>query len=296
MTADTPTVTPSTWHCAKEWWNAVDTAGFGFYSAASRILVRVMKDCQHLPSPDRYLLTSLCSSTQASWERQCGQHLAAAELDEQAIQLVRHLLPQESTGLSPELTDYLHLVALADALTGRAADSLGQDVPGDAAEWLAVGDDVVGELQKKDFPAELSEVLSGELPDAMWGYCGLHSVRAVIRHSWVRAEVAIAEGRWEDAQVFSSQAVDLATQWFSPRHQVKSLMVNAAAQWHTAPEQAAQQARQAYSAAQEAQFMPLEWGAAMLLASLPGEDTAHWEERCQQLRKQLRERGAYYFD
>lgn len=294
MATSSTTAHTATWQCLQHWWNAVDTAGFGFYAAASQTLATVMADAQQLFAPDRYIVTALCSATQASWERQAGRHSAAAALDEQALQLVRRELPREEGGMAPDTAEYLQLLALADATTGRAADALGNHVEGDPQQLIQQGDEVLAAVQDCDFPAELTALLQTDLDNAVWGYCGLHAVRAVIRHSWVNAEVAMSVGEWERAQTFATQAVELSSQWFSPRHQVKSLLVEAAATSGTDPQLARKKALLAFENARATKFLPLEWAAAMLLASLPGDDISHWEEQIAQLREQLNQRGACY--
>ncbi|HHY07756.1 MAG: hypothetical protein WAN89_05775 [Lawsonella sp.] len=283
-----------TWSCLQQWWTAVDTAGFGFYGNATGMLATVMDTAQNLPAPDRYLVTALCSATQASWERQAGRHQDAAALDDQARELMRQELPREDTGLAPDTAEYLQLLALADATTGRTADTLGENVSGSAQELLYQGDDVLAALHEYPFPMELQRMVGTEADNSLWVYCGLHTVRATIRHSWVSAEVAMAEGNWNEAQTFGKQAVELSSHWFSPRHQVKSLLVEAAATSGLAPEEGRDKAKIAFSAARNNKFLPLEWAAAMLLRNLPGEDAAYWDEHIGQLREQLNERGAYY--
>lgn len=292
--AISPTPTASTWQCLQHWWNAVDTAGFGFYDAASQTLATVMADAQQLPSPDSYIVTALCTATQASWERQAGRHSAAAALDDQALQLVRRELPREEGGMAPDTAEYLQLLALADATTGRAADTLGNDVEGDAQQFLQQGDEVLVALQECEFPTELTVVLQENPDNTVWGYCGLHTIRTVIRHSWVNAEVAMSLGDWKRAQTFATQAVELSGRWFSPRHQVKSLLVDAAATSGTDPQAAHKKAEIVVRNAHTAKFLPLEWAAAMLLRSLPGTDVSHWDEQVTQLREQLNEWGACY--
>ena len=125
MPSQSSQLTKPTWQCAQRWWNAVEAAGLGYYGAATEQLSSVMEDCQKLPSPDGYLLASLCLSSQASWQRQMGHHAIAATLDDKAIELLAQELPSEKGCMEVETAAYLRLLALADATSGRAADSLG---------------------------------------------------------------------------------------------------------------------------------------------------------------------------
>ncbi|WQD12653.1 MAG: hypothetical protein U1U88_000704 [Lawsonella clevelandensis] len=95
MPSQSSQLTKPTWQCAQRWWNAVEAAGLGYYGAATEQLSSVMEDCQKLPSPDGYLLASLCLSSQASWQRQMGNHAIAATLDDKAIELLARTSQRE---------------------------------------------------------------------------------------------------------------------------------------------------------------------------------------------------------
>ena len=224
-------------------------------------------------------------------ERQAGRHQDAAALDDQAREPAARTAA-EDTGLAPTLPNICNSWPLLMP-PPEGHRHLGKRF-GSAQGLLYWGDDVLAALHEYPFPMELQRMVGTEADNSLWVYCGLHTVRATIRHSWVSAEVAMAEGNWNEAQTFGKQAVELSSHWFSPRHQVKSLLVEAAATSGLAPEEGRDKAKIAFSAARNNKFLPLEWAAAMLLRNLPGEDAAYWDEHIGQLREQLNERGAYY--
>lgn len=286
-----PLTTP-TWQCAQRWWHVVETAGLGYYGAATEELSAVMDDCRKLPSPDSHLVASLCLSTQASWQRQMGNHATAATLDDQAIAILAQDAPAEEGCMAVETAAYLRLLALADATSGRAADSLGADGADNARTFVDKGDDVLVTLHEMNFPTEIEVALGEDPTHAEWGHCGLNIPRVVIRHAWVSTEVAIVEGRWEHAQACALQGVELSGEWFSPRHHVKSLLVEAAAWVGTDKGAAVKKTERAYHEAVEGGFLPLQWAAAMLLRDVTdGEVSAGWEAQRAETEKQLMARG-----
>ena len=295
MPSQSSQLTKPTWQCAQRWWNAVEAAGLGYYGAATEQLSSVMEDCQKLPSPDGYLLASLCLSSQASWQRQMGNHAIAATLDDKAIELLAQELPSEKGCMEVETAAYLRLLALADATSGRAADSLGKDVSSNARTFVDKGDEVLVALHEMSFPPEIETAVGEDPTNSMWGYCGLNTPRVVIRHAWVSTEVAIAEGRWEHAQACALQGAELSGEWFSARHHVKSLLIDAAAWSGTDTVAAVKKAERAYQEAQDEGFVPLQWAASMLIRDLAGdgsEEATRWDDTREELEKELVERGA----
>lgn len=277
------------WEIAQQWWQAVQIAGYGDIQLAQERMEACVHTADGLPQPDQSIIQSLCWSSQASWLRQQGRHGQAAALDDVAVEAVSEerlsrLHDSQSDadaarGIAEETSAYLRLLALADATSGRAADAIGIPEEGAqvAREWVDRGDDVLVDLRRHIFPQELCSA-SGEDPsDAEWAHCGLAIPRVVIRHAWVSAEVALSENRPQHALVCSQQSVELAGEWCSPRHLVKSLLVDAASWSALDPRRAEQQAQRAYEEATQAGYRPLQWAALRLLCDL----RSHQEDKDQ---------------
>ncbi|WP_280346873.1 hypothetical protein, partial [Nocardia neocaledoniensis] len=167
----------------QRWYRAVALGGQGHYAAARAdlsILARTRVD----PA-----LRSLAASTHGSLVRQLGGHAAASTLDGRAA-----VLATAATG--PARAE-----AMADALTGLAADALGTG-------RLALAHRLLGRV----------EPLLAEAPD-----------RCAVRWHWVRAETALAGGAAAPALADAERAVELAVALGSVRHRVKSALLVAAA-------------------------------------------------------------------
>ena len=169
-------------------------------------------------------LRSLACSTRASHLRQVGGHVLARRLDSAAVALAAGV--GGGTGAT----------AACDALVGLAADALGSGRVALARRLLVRA--------------------SGRLEAA--------EDRCTVRWCWVSAETALCADDTDAARAHAATARLLADERPSVRHQVKSLLVEAAAKGST------QDAEQARAAAVEHGLLPLRWAATMLLLALRG--------------------------
>ena len=176
----------------QRWLAAVVLGGQGRYAAATTLLTEL----RHTSDP---VLASLAASTLASQRRQVGGHAAARRLDGEALARLAGVAP---TADDPDCVDAAG--ALADALTGLAADAIG------------VGG-----------PARRLHVVATDTVERLGGTEG-HRWRSAVRLDWVRAEIDLAAGRPADALEPARRAVDTATAAGAIRHRVKSRMVLAA--------------------------------------------------------------------
>jgi hypothetical protein len=177
----------------QRWLAAVVLGGQGRYAAATALLTELRYDSDPV-------LASLATSTLASQRRQVGGHAAARRLDGEA--LVR------LSGVEPVADDQDGVDAagaLADALTGLAADAIGTGGPARRLH-VAAADTV-----------ERTEATHG------------HRWRSQVRLEWVRAEIELAAGRPEEALGPAQRAIDTATAAGALRHRAKSRLVLAAA-------------------------------------------------------------------
>jgi hypothetical protein len=141
-----------------------------------------------------------------------------------------------------------------DALLGLAADAVGLGDAGTAA----------GRLDE-------ASTLCGDRAD-WW--------RQRVRLGWVRAEVALLEGRPEDAFTAAHEAVDLAEHSGAPRHVTKGLLFQGVAQveaGHLA--EAAALLRRAGLLAESLGTLPLQWPARAVLGALLAEENPDESER-----------------
>ena len=176
----------------QRWLAAVVLGGQGHYAAATTLLAEL----RHTADP---VLASLAASTLASQRRQVGGHAAARGLDGEALARLAGVAPVAG---DPDCVDAAG--ALADALTGLAADAIG------------VGG-----------PARRLHVVASDTVERLGGTEG-HRWRSAVRLDWVRAEIELASGRPEEALAPAQRAVDTATAAGAIRHRVKSRMVLAA--------------------------------------------------------------------
>lgn len=138
-----------------------------------------------------------------------------------------------------------------DALLGLAADAVGLGDPGTASDRLA----------------EAAALTEGR-PD-WW--------RQRVRLGWVRAEVALLEGRPDDAVAAAQAAVDLAEHSGAPRHVAKGLLFLGVAQLEAGrPAEAVPALRRAGLLAESLGTLPLQWPARAVLGTLLADD--HPEE------------------
>lgn len=105
--------------------------------------------------------------------------------------------------------------------------------------------------------------------------------RQRVRVGWVRAEVALLEGRPDDAVVSAAAAVDLAEHSGAPRHVAKGLLFQGVAQVETGRhEEAAALLRRGGMLAESLGTLPLLWPARAVLGALVGESDVEESQRC----------------
>ncbi|MEJ8280282.1 hypothetical protein [Pseudonocardia spirodelae] len=175
------------------WAAAVALGGTGHYAAAAALLDGLRRDRAVAPA-----LRAHAGVTRASHLRQLGGHRAAAALDGEALRLaLPHAAgdgPGDPWGTGAD-------AAVADALTGLAADALGR---ADAAR-------------------------AAILLDRAAPWCGPAGHRTRVRYGWVRAETALVAGDPAAATAAAREALHGAVALGSARHVVKSRLVAAVA-------------------------------------------------------------------
>ncbi|WP_051461633.1 hypothetical protein [Tomitella biformata] len=236
--------------CGRElWWRAVAHGGLGYYARAEADLGRLRAVARRGGGGP---CASLEASTRASLLRQMGRHGLAAEHDGRALALAG---PANLTAIGM-------LQARADALTGLAADSLGRAGHRTASRLLEA------------CAEELGGPPSGP-GDPLW--------RARLRLLWVRAETAMAAGDAETALANADAARAYAESVDSERHQVKTLLIGAAAAAVSGQAAlSAQRADEVLEWAGRARLLPLRWAACMLLQGVaPSEGVAGELARCE---------------
>ena len=92
--------------------------------------------------------------------------------------------------------------------------------------------------------------------------------RQQVRLGWVRAEVALLEGRTDDAASAASSAVDRAEQARAPRHVAKGLLILGLARVSSGDDEAVITLRRAATLAESLGTIPLVWPARALLGAL----------------------------
>ncbi|WP_060574853.1 MULTISPECIES: hypothetical protein [unclassified Pseudonocardia] len=175
------------------WAAAVALGGVGHYARAAGVLEGLRRDPAVDPGLRAHALV-----TRASHLRQLGGHAAATPLDGRAARLARGLGcpvgPDDPWGTGAG-------AAVADALTGLAADALGR------------------------FDAARAAVLL----DRAGPWCGAAGSRTRVRHDWVSAETALVAGDAGAALVAADRALAGARTLGSDRHVLKSRLVRAVA-------------------------------------------------------------------
>jgi hypothetical protein len=142
-----------------------------------------------------------------------------------------------------------------DALLGLAADGVGLGEAPAAREHLAA-----------------ATALAGAHPE-WW--------RQRVRLGWVQAEVALLEGRPDDAVASSAAAVDQAEHAGAPRHVAKGLLFQGVSLVEAGRhEEAATILRRAGLLAESLGTLPLLWPARAVLGALVGEGDPQEGQRC----------------
>lgn len=243
----------------QRWWRAVALGGQGRYAAARAELRRLQRDRNTPPA-----VLSSAYSTEASLLRQLGRHRIAARYDGHALAVVG----MRSSDDGAEAHEVV--AARCDALTGLAADALGQG-------RLAVSRMLLDRCSRSlDRVSPNREPLGAEAGDTA-GRC---TRRPRIRLSWVRAETALAGADFGSALRYAEQAVAEAATFGSVRHAIKSDLIRAAALTggdDVKPALAA--AEDVLRRSTEHGLLPLAWASAMLLEALGGGTEAEHARR-----------------
>ncbi|KAA0022737.1 hypothetical protein [Antrihabitans cavernicola] len=216
------------------WHRAVALGGRGYYARARAELRRTRLFPDATPT-----IASLTFSTEGSLLRQLGGHRPAAGYDGAALGCL--------DGGKPE-----SVLARCDAMTGLAADALGQG-------RLAVS-------------GRLLERCAAELCDS--SLLRTRSWRQRLRFQWVSAELAMASGAPDRALQYAQTGALLAGECPSTRHAIKSDLLVAAARCVSGDLDAAREmGADVLKRCEERGLVPLQWAAAMLLDGIaPGTD------------------------
>jgi len=175
-------------------------------------------------------------------ERRLFASLAGSTIASIQRQLGRHAIAREADLGALELTDGTGDAAF-DALLGLASDAVGLD---DAEE-------AVTRLQ------QAADVLPGS-GDEWW--------RQRVRLGWASAEVAMLEGRAEEAVQEAAAAVQRAEDARAPRHVAKGLLLLGLAQVSLGEDEAVVTLRRSASFAESLGALPLAWPSRALLGAL----------------------------
>lgn len=180
-------------------------------------------------------------------ERRLFAALAGSTIASIQRQLGRHAIAREADLSALDLTDGTGDAAF-DALLGLASDAVGLDDADEAATRLA----------------EAAAVLPGS-SDEWW--------RQRVRLGWATAEVALLEGRVEDAAAEARAAVQRAEDARAPRHVSKGLLLLGLAQVSLGSDEAVATLRRSATFAESLGVLPLVWPSRALLGALLAEST-----------------------
>ncbi len=239
-----------------DWRTAVALGARGYVCAGDGVIRQAAAGSRSAVSEPS--ITSLWASTQASWIRQSGRHGTALSLDGQAA------------ALAVEAPDGpWRTAAIADALTGLAADNLGRG-------RFAVSGRLLERVRDEVLPT-IAPGADFEVGD-----------RLRLRWRWVSAELGLYSGDVESAATHSAAALDLVEGIGSARHRIKTQLIGAAASAMVG------NAAQALAAAgvcadetAELDLLPLNWAALTMLSGM-GEPVA---DRLARVRNDLTARG-----
>jgi tetratricopeptide (TPR) repeat protein len=182
------------------------------------------------------------SAAGAPAERRLFAALAGSTIASIQRQLGRHAIAREADLAALELTDGTGDAAF-DALLGLASDAVGLDEAEEAALRLA----------------QAAAVLPGST-DEWW--------RQRVRLGWATAEVALLEGRVEDAAAEATAAVKRAEDARAPRHVAKGLLLLGLAQVSLGSDEAVATLRRSATFAESLGVLPLVWPSRALLGAL----------------------------
>ena len=184
-------------------------------------------------------------------ERRLFGSLSSATIASIHRQLGRHAIAREADLDALELTDGTGEAAF-DALLGLATDAVGLDEPDTAVTMLA----------------QAEAVLPGH-GDEWW--------RQRVRLGWAHAEIALMEGRSEDAAAHATLAVQRAEDARAPRHVSKGLLLLGLAQVSNGAEEAAATLRRSATFAESLGALPLIWPSRALLGAMLSEQDSDAE-------------------
>lgn len=182
------------------------------------------------------------SAPGASGDRRLFGALAGSTIASIQRQLGRHAIAREADLAALDLTDGTGEAAF-DALLGLASDAVGLDEVEEAAARL-----------------QQAEALLPTKVDEWW--------RQRVRLGWVTAEVALLEGRVEDAAAEASDAVQRAEDARAPRHVAKGLLLLGLAQVSLGLQEAVTTLRRSATFAESLGVLPLIWPSRALLGAL----------------------------
>ena len=178
----------------------------------------------------------------ATPERKLFGALSGATIASIHRQLGRHAIAREADMDALGLTDGTGEAAF-DALLGLASDAVGLDD----------GEEAVARL------SDAESVLPGH-GDEWW--------RQRVRLGWAHAEVAMLEGRAEDAARHAAEAVQRAEDARAPRHVSKGLLLLGLSQVSNGDEEAVTSLRRSATFAESLGCLPLIWPSRALLGAL----------------------------
>ena len=179
-------------------------------------------------------------------EHRLFSSLAGATIASVHRQLGRHAVARDADAEALALTDGTGEAAF-DALLGLASDAVGLEEPEEAAARLAD-----------------AAALVPDRADEWW--------RQRVRLGWTTVELALLEGRVEDAVPEAQRAVDRAEAARAPRHVAKGLLLLGLAQVSVGDEECAATLRRAATLAESLGCLPLVWRSRALVGALVAED------------------------
>jgi hypothetical protein len=183
--------------------------------------------------------------------------LASSTIASVHRQLGRHAVAREADLIARSLADDAP-EAVFDAELGLASDAVGLEDGEAAATSL-----------------DVARALVPDRADEWW--------RQRVRLSWVEAEVAMLEGRPDDAAAAALVAVERAEQARAPRHVAKGLLILGLAQVSAASDEATGTLRRAATLAESLGTVPLVWPARALLGALLADEGDSSDESARSL-------------
>jgi hypothetical protein len=182
----------------------------------------------------------------ATPERRLFAALASSTIASVHRQLGRHAVAREADSTALALAAGAPEAAF-DAELGLACDAVGLD-----------------DLEEAQQRLEAARALVPGRSDEWW--------RQRVRLGWAAAEIALLEGRADDAAATALAAVERAEQARAPRHVAKGLLIRGIAQVSSADEEAPATLRRAATLAESLGTVPLVWPARALLGALVADD------------------------